>query len=206
MTKRRAMIGSVVALLLACAAAWAFGFFGGTDPAIAELKQMSEQLRDKNLSDAQKQQVRNDLRQRLDAMPDDQRHAYFESSREQWTGYAQQRMDEFFAMSKADQQKRLDEILDRMVKSQQQQNNQGANNGQSATNGRNRRGNMTAAQREARSKQRLDRTSPKMRAQFAEFRKQLDTRAQQRGINLGEQRGWGYGGGFGGFGGGRRGA
>jgi hypothetical protein len=57
---------------------------------------------------------------------------------------------------------------------------------------------MSDAARQARSKQRLDNTSPKQRAQFAEFRRQLDTRAQQRGIQLGDGRG--------GFGFGRRGA
>ncbi len=43
---------------------------------------------------------------------------------------------------------------------------------------------MTEAQREERSKRRLDGTSPKMRAQYAEFRKMLDKRAQERGVKL----------------------
>jgi hypothetical protein len=53
---------------------------------------------------------------------------------------------------------------------------------------------MTEAQRDERSKRRLDQTSPKMRAQFAEFRKRLDNRAKQRGITP-PQGGWWMGGG-----------
>jgi hypothetical protein len=98
-------------------------------------------------------------------------------------------------LSKAEQQKRLDEILNRIV--QAKNSPQLNSTGQGNRGGNNNRGggrNMTAAQREQRSKQRLDRTTPKMRAQFTEFRKQLDQRAQQRGIQLGDQRGGGFGG------------
>jgi hypothetical protein len=195
MNKRKAIISTVLTVLLVGLSAWAFGFFGRTDPAIAELQQVSDQMRDRNLTDTQRNQLRNDFRDRIDSMTADQRRAFFDSNRGQWTGRMQQRMDEYFALSKADQQKRLDEILDRMSqarKSPANANRQGNRGGR----------NMTDAQREQRSKQGLDRTTPKMRAQFAEFRKQLDTRAQQRGIQLGDQRGPG----FSGIGGPRRGA
>src|SRR3954470_18340732 len=114
MNKRRAIVSTVLTVLLVGLAAWAFGFFGRTDPAIAELQQMGDQMRDRNLTDAQRSQLRDDFRQRMDAMRADQRWAFFDSNRGQWTGQMQKRMDEFFALSKADQQKRLDDILDRM--------------------------------------------------------------------------------------------
>jgi hypothetical protein len=104
-------------------------------------------------------------------------------------------MSDFFAMSRAEQQKRLDEILNRIVqfRNNQQQNANGGDasnrSGSNANNGRGNRRNATDAQREERSKRRLDRSTPKMRAQIAEFRKRLDERAQQRGISLGDQRG-----------------
>jgi len=193
MNKRKAIVSMVLTVLLVGLAAWAFGFFNRTDSAIAELQQIGNQMWDRNLTDAQRNQLRSDFRQRMDSMTENQRRAFFDSNRDQWTGRMQQRMDEFFAMSKADQQKRLDDILNRVAaaRNSSQQGNGQANRG---NRGGNRGGrNMTDAQREQRSKQRLDRTSPKMRAQFAEFRKQLDTRAQQRGIQLGDQR-WGFGG------------
>jgi hypothetical protein len=197
MTKRRAIISSVLTLLLIFVAAWAFGFFNRTDPAIAELQQIGSQMWDKNLPDAERNQLRTDFRQRMESMTDEQRRAFFDANRNQWAGRSQQRMDEYFAMSKADQQKRLDEIINRMV---QAQNSQSPNASGQSNRGANRGGgrNMTAAQREERSKRRLDNTTPRQRAQFTEFRKQLDSRAQQRGIQLGDQRGRGFGG-FGGF-------
>jgi len=191
MNKRRAMISCVLTILLVGGAAWAFGFFSRTDPAVAGLQQLGSQMWDKNLPDAQRNQMRTDFRQRMDCMTDDQRRAFFDANREQWDARNRQRMDEFFAMPKADQQKRLDEILNRMVQERnaQQQNASGQRN-RGAGNNRGR--NMSDAQRDERSKRRLDRTTPKMRAQFAEFRKQLETRAQQRGVPMGDQRGQGF--------------
>jgi hypothetical protein len=194
MNKRKAIISTVLTVLLVGLAAWAFGFFSRTDPAVAELQQLGSEMRDPNLTDAQRNQLRSDFGQRMGSMTQDQRRAFFDANRDQWSGRMQQRMDEYFAMSKAEQQKRLDDILNRAVaaRNSPQQGNGQANRG---NRGGNRGGrNMTDAQREQRSKQRLDRTNPKMRAQVAEFRKQLDTRAQQRGIQLGDQRGGGFGG------------
>src|SRR3954465_3797545 len=197
MNKRRWII-SGCALMLFAIGAWSFGLFGGLDPAMAKLQEIGNQMQDKDLSDAQRNQLRDDFRQNMRSMTDDQRRGFFDANRDQWTGRIQQRMDEYFAMSKADQQKRLDEILNRMVQSRTSSQQTPSGGNQNSNNYRGGGRNMSDAQREQRSKQRLDRTSPKMRAQFAEFRKQLDTRAQQRGIQLGDQRGGGFGG-FGGF-------
>jgi len=191
-TKRRAIIGGCMAALFLGIGAWALGFFKGEDPQMAKLQEIGSQMWDRNLPDAQRDELRNQFRAGLDSMSEDQRRAFFDSNRDQWMGRMQQRMDEFFAASPADQQKRLDEILDRMVKARnsQQQNNSNRN-GRGA--GGNRGSNRSEAGREARSQRRLDRTTPKQRAQFTEFRKRLDLRAQQRGITPpGDQRGgWG---------------
>src|SRR5262245_61451828 len=111
MTKRRAMIVGAVSFMLAGVTAWAFGFFRGSDPAIAELQQIGNQMWDRNLPDAQRSQLRDDFREHMRSMTDDQRRAFFDANRDQWAGRMQQQMDDFFKMSKADQQKRLDEIL-----------------------------------------------------------------------------------------------
>ncbi len=197
MNKRKAIIGAVVILLLG-GAAWAFGFFHRTDPAIAELQQLGSQAFDRSKPDAEREQLRQEFRQKMDGLSDDQRRAFFDANRGQWEARAQERMNEYFKMTKAEQQKRLDEILDRIVKSQNQQQ---ANANQNQNGRRGNRGNMTDAQREERSKSRLDRSTPKMRAQMDEFRRQLQTRAQQRGISLPDP----GRGGFGGFGRGPRG-
>jgi hypothetical protein len=94
-------------------------------------------------------------------------------------------------MSPAEQQKRLDEIINRMSQPRQPRSNgRGEQAGRGEGRGGGDRNNMTEAQRDERSKRRLDRSSPKMRAQFAEFRKKLDARAKERGLpNL---PGWGF--------------
>src|SRR6478752_5388059 len=185
MTKRRGLLSGVLTLVLVGIGAWALGFFHATDPAIAELQDLSKQMRDSNLTDAQRNQMRTDFRQRLDSLSEAQRRSFFDANRGDWNQRMQQRMDEYFAMSKADQQKRLDEILNRMVQARNSQQQAGAQGNGQGNRGGNRGGqNMSDAARQARSKQRLDSTSPKQRAQMAEFRRQLDTRAQQRGIPI----------------------
>jgi hypothetical protein len=192
MNKRKGIIGGVLVLILGMAA-WAFGFFHRTDPAITELQQIGSQAWDKSLPEAQRTQIRQEFRQKMEGLSDDQRRAFFDANRDQWTNRMQQRMDEYFKMSKADQQKRLDEILNRIVqgRSAQQQGADGQNGQARGNRGGGR--NMSDTQREQRSKDRLDRSNPRMRAQTAEFRRQLDQRAQQRGINLGNGSGWGFG-------------
>ncbi len=183
MNKRKATIGGLVVALLGIAA-WAFGLFGG-DPAIAKLHDLGAQMRDTNLTAAQRDQLRGEFRQEIQSLTDAQRHAFFESNRGQWESRTTQRMNEFFAMSKADQTKRLDEIIDRMLKP--------STGGQNATNrnGSGNRAGMTDAQREQRSKQRIENSNPNTRAQSSEFRRMLDQRVQQRGITLPPGRGFG---------------
>jgi hypothetical protein len=191
MNKRKWIISSFVLLLLVVAGAWAFGLFGSTDPAIAKLQEIGDQMNAPNLQDAQRDQLRDQFRTQMRSLTDEQRRAFFDSNRDQWQMRSAQRMNEYFALSKADQIKRLDEIINRSAQQQKQ------NQGQNANRGGGSRGNMSEAQREERSKRRLDSTSPKMRAQYAEFRKQLDQRAAQRGVKM--DNGWGRGG-FGGRG------
>lgn len=191
MNRRKIITGAIVIVMLA-AGAWAFGLFRGTDPAVAELQQIGEQMFNRDLPDAQRDQLRDNFRDRIRALSDDQRRAFFDANRGQWMGRIERRMDEFFAMSPADQQKRLDEILNRMNEPRQRPP-EGARRDRNGSGGRGGWGNMTEAQREERSKRRLDRTSPKIRAQFSEFRRRLDERAKQRGI--GELPGWGFPGG-----------
>jgi hypothetical protein len=149
---------------------------------------------DKTLGDAQRSALRGEFRQQVQSLTDDQRRAFFQSGRADWEARQQQRMNEFFALSKADQQKRLDEILNRMAQGQKnvQTGGQGQNAGGNRGNGGARAG-MTDEQREERSKRRIENTDPKSRAQFAQFRKALDNRAAQRGMPAPGPGGGGFG-------------
>lgn len=176
--QRKILAGAVLILLVALGA-WAFGLFGGTDPAVAELQQMAAQAFSPGATDAQRDQFRDQFRQRMGQLTPQQREAFFDANRDQWAQRAEQRMDEFFQLPPADQQKRLDEMLNRMSQSRSNGRQARRNEGGDRRGGR----NMTEAQRDERSKRRLDRTSPKMRAQMTEFRKRLEDRAKQRGIS-----------------------
>ena len=190
MDKRKTIIGGCVMLLLCVLAAWAFGLFGGTDPALAKLQELGDQMAQANLPQAQQDQLRSQFREQMGTLTDDQRRAFFDANRDQWQSRSQEQMNAFFAMSKADQQKRLDEIITRMS---QPRDNQRSRAGNRTPNGGGRR-SMTEAQREERSKRRLDQSTPKTRAQLAEFRKMLDKRAQERGVKLQSNWGRGFGG------------
>lgn len=187
MSPRKTFIGAATIVVL-IAAAWLLGFFGGSDPAVAELQQMADQAFDDRIPEDQRDQLRDQIRQRIGALTPQQREAFFEASRGQWTMRAEQRMDQFFAMTPAEQQKRLDEMLNRMA--QRENRPRGENGGNGAERrGRGNWANMTESQRDERSKRRLDQTSPKMRAQMSEFRKRLADRAKERGIT--PPGGWG---------------
>jgi hypothetical protein len=192
MDRRKAILGGTVVLVLA-AAAWAFGLLGGTDQAIAKLQEIGDKMSDDNLPEAQRDQLRDRFRQQMQTLSDDQRRAFFEANRSQWEARSAERMNQFFAMPQADQQKRLDEIINRMNQPRDSQRQAGGRgqNGANANNSNGGRGgrSMSEAQREERSKRRLDRSSPKQRAQYTAFRQMLDKRAQQRGIKLDD--GWG---------------
>jgi hypothetical protein len=195
MDKRR-IVASGLAVLLIGLAVWTCGLFVGSDPAVAELSALRDQMFDRDLPDVDRQRLRDQFRQRIESLSNDQRRALFAGGREMWMQRAEQRMDAFFAMSAEGQRQQLDEMLSRMAARRQERGkspNAGGPRRQGTTGGsgssRGNRAGMTEAQRDERAKRRLDRTSPKMRAQFAEFRRRLTQRAERRGINAGELRG-----------------
>jgi hypothetical protein len=198
--KQNKVIVAMIAILILAGGAWAFGLFSGTDPAVAELQQMADQAFGQDMPAAQESEFHQQFRQKMDALTPEQREAFFDANRDRGMQYMERRMNEFFAMPPQEQQKRLDEIIDRMT---QPREGRPPGDGSRAGRGDGRRsgrgdggrggwGNMTEAQRDERSKRRLDHTSPKMRAQFTEFRKKLEARAKERGIT--QLPGWGPGG------------
>jgi hypothetical protein len=196
MNARKITIAATFAVA-ALAAAWALGFFGGTDPVVAEMQQLRDQMfENRDLPDADRRAQWESFRQRMDSLTEAQRDALRQGGRERWQQFAQQRMDEFFQLPAEQQQQRLDEIIDRMEQRRQERaQNPNANRGGDGRRGGDRGRNMTDAQRDQRRKERLDRTSPKMRAQFTEFGRRLNERRVERGLPPIEGRpgrgGWG---------------
>jgi hypothetical protein len=173
----------IVIVLVAVGAAWAMGYIGGTDPVVAEMQQLRDQMfTNRDLPEDQRRAQWQDFRQRMDGLTDAQRQALWEDGRQRWEQFGQQRMDEFFTMPPDQQRQRLDQMIDRMLARQEgraQNPNANGNGG-----GRGNRGgrNLTEGQRDQRSKERIARTDPKMRAQRDKFRDMMNDRLKQRGL------------------------
>jgi len=183
MDKRKLAIAVVIVLVLA-GAAWAFGLIGRTDPVVAEMQQLRDQMfQNRDLPQAERRAQWENFRQRMDSLTEAQRDALRDGGRERWQQFGQQRMDEFFKLPPDQQRQRLDEMIDRMEQRQRERaQNPNANQGGGRGGRGGDRGNMTDAQRDQRRKERLDRTSPKMRAQFTEFGRRLNERRAERGL------------------------
>lgn len=183
MNQRNSIIGTLV-MILAAGVAWAFGLFGGADPAVAELEQMREQMFSQDVPENERQQLRDTFRQRMEGLTEDQRRVFFETGRQRWEQFAQQRMDQFFRMPPVEQKKHLDDMINRMLE-RQKERAQNPNSDAQANNrgGQGNRPPSTEAQRDQRAKQRLDRSTPTARAQRDEFRKMLNARMKERGID-----------------------
>ena len=177
MKKKRTAIGAVM-LVLAVGAGWALGFFETTDPEVAELQKMRQEAFDRRdqMSDEQRRSQFQEIRQRVDGLSEDQRRQFHEGGREGFQQAMTQRMNEFFAMTREEQTKRLDELIDR---TEERRANRDQNGGGRPGRGR---GDMTSAQRDQRSKERLDRSSPEMRAQMDRFRDMMNNRREERGL------------------------
>lgn len=171
MERRTKVTWGCVLVVLALVAAW---FWFGGDPELAKLQAISDQM--DNVPAAERDALRDQFRQQMGSLTDDQRRAYFNANRDGWQARQQKRMDDFFGKPKNEQRKELDDMLGRMKQPRTGQPPRG--------NGGGNRGGRTEAQREERSKRRLDSSTPRLRAQYAEFRRLLNERAQQLGMNV----------------------
>ncbi len=167
---------SAVVITLVVGVGWAMGFFEKTDPQVAEL----QQLRDENIQkmDQMPEEQRRGFRDRVEQLSPEQRQQFFDSSRERFQTMMLNRVDEFFALPPEEQQKKLDDMIDRMEERRKQRE---ANGGEGRRGGN--RGNMTPGQRDQRSKERLDRTTPELRAKVDRFRDMLNDRREERGLD-----------------------
>ena len=130
--------------------------------------------------------LRNQMRDGVQNLSDNQRQQFFTSGRSMFMAFAQQRLDSFFEMPPAEQQARLDEMIDRMAEWRQRREQESSQGGAGENAGRDGPGrgwgNRTEAERDAFRKQMLDKTNPKLRAQFGEFRRLMNARMEARGM------------------------
>jgi hypothetical protein len=187
MRKRKVIIALVITGVACVAAAWWFGWLG-SDPALAEVQQMQSQLADPNLKDDARRALMEQMRNKMSGLSPDARRTVMDANRAMFEQRAVAHMKEVLAMSQADQAKALDADIDRMQKMRAQmqansQNNQAANNNQNnGARQRNRTQPTTDDQRVARLRNRLDRSTPEMRAFRTAYTQLMNQRLQQRGL------------------------
>jgi hypothetical protein len=183
---RKWLAATVVLTLLLAAVGFGWMKWAG-DQELDELRAIRGQVfgeQARNLSEGERQRVRSEFRERVERLDDSQRERLFEEGRQEFS----RRIDRLLAMAPAERTAALDEMIDRMESFQQREGSRdGRRDGSPRTGGPNsRRGggwaNMTDAQRNERRARMLDRTSPDMRARFAELRRLISERRRERGL------------------------
>jgi hypothetical protein len=183
MRRTKTIAAALVGVAVLVAVAWGLGLFGGLDPEVVELQNMRDAMfsqRDQ-MSEAERRAAWEGFRGRLEGLTEDQRRVLFESGRGQMQAYMGQRMNEFFALPPEEQKRELDRQVQQIVQRRQQGDRPGAEARGRGGGPGDRRASATEAQRNEWRKRRLDRTDPRLRAQFGEYRRLLNERLQQHG-------------------------
>jgi len=197
MNKKNVAIAAAM-LALIVGAGWALGYFDSTDPEITELQKLRDETFDRReqMSDEERRASFEQFREQVDKLTEDQRRQFFESGRERFQQAMVERMDRFFEKTPKEQEKELDEMIDRMEEWRKNRGDGGGARGGPGGGGR----NQSPAARDQRNKERLDRSTPEMRAKMDRFITKMNERREERGLEpVGPGRGM-----FGGGGGRRR--
>jgi len=174
MGKKKA--GLVIAFLVALiGAGWAMGFFAVEDPDVTEAKRMADELATKmdTLSPEERQAEFGALREKTRDLPEEKRRAVYGGMGQ----FFMQRLDKLLVMPPAERNAELDKWIDRMETMRKSMKAGGDQGGW-----RNRFADMSEAERDQRRKQRLDRSSPDMRAKFDRLWDLLNDRRTERGM------------------------
>ena len=171
MNKKHAVAAGFILVLLA-GVGWAL--FSGEDAELTEMKQMRDNMVNnmETMSQEERRATRDAFRERARNLSEDQRRELGRGFRE----LMMQRVDRMLAMDPNERNQELDRIINRME--ERRQNREAGGEGRRGDRG----ANMSQAERDQRHKQRLDRTSPQMRAKMDQVKDLINERRQQRGL------------------------
>ena len=181
MNKQKLTIG-LVALALLVGVGWGLANYPWEDPELAELEQLREtsfQNRE-NMSEEQRREAWGQMRDKIEKLPEEKRREFFESGQPMFQRMINERLDTFFALSKEEQNAELDKRIDR--EENRSSNGGGEGRGRRGGPGRGDWGNMSQKERDKRRQERLDRTTPELRAKFDKYRDMLNARRKERGL------------------------
>ena len=166
MNKKNAITATVILALLA-ALAWAF--FPSEDPKLAEAKQMRDELFQKvdSMNPQQMRAGREAIREKTRDFTQSQRRAFGRGMRQ----FMMNKVDNLLALPPEQQTQELDKWIDRMEEIRKNHEPRG-----------DRGANLTQAERDQRRKQRLDRTTPQMRAKMDRMKDLINQRREERGL------------------------
>ena len=181
------------------------------DPQVAELQVMQKKTVEQVSADANNlpdDQQMGSMRDKIRELSDDQRREFFRSSRETMMVMMEARMKRFFTLSPEEQKKQLDEDIDRMQKMREsgrgfggrrrggedgerkssesgnQNQNQNAQAEKSGESRRQRYSQMTDEEKNERRKGFLNHSTPERRAMFTEYRRKMNERMRERGMEV----------------------
>ena len=188
-------IGVVGFLAVLLVGMWAFGAFS-KNPQVAEIEQLATRLQTEGekLPRDKQREVWQEMRKKMEQLPEADREQLREDFQEKMEARMDARLDQFFALSPEKRKAELDKQIDEMEKwrkareargSRQNGNGGSARQGQNRGGGGNRWGNMSEAKRLERRKARLDRSTPKARAQRSEYHRLVQQRRRERGLPVG---------------------
>lgn len=184
--KKKWIISTVILLLMAVAA-WAL-VPAGPDPAVARVQGLRDQM--ENAAPEQRRELWGKLREEYRNLPEEDREQMWSERRQLWEAREQKFLNEFFAMTPAEQMAKIDEQLEedeerrkRWAERRSQQGDRQARGGQrgggrDGFRGRGRSGRSSIERR----KGYLDRTTPQTRAQRSEYRRLRAERREQLGL------------------------
>lgn len=201
MNSKKWILATVLFLLSAGAAGAYYAF--RTDPQVALVMDLGKQMRNEDLSREDRGKLFGQMREAMDQLSDEQRQQVrqqFERGND-WRKREQQKLNEFFALSKKDQTKALDKDIDEMLKrrkewekrrkerdaenaKQQQAGMIGGNNGNNGGRGPGGGGGGGGGDRGQQRRLSLDNSSSASQAQRAEYGRLMASRMQQRGIPM----------------------
>jgi uncharacterized membrane protein YgcG len=204
---KKKWIALLLLLLLSFSGLGAWAMTSRRDPGLVKAQELRAQM--ENATPEQRRELRTQMRETIEGMSEPAREQFFDAGRKEWEARENKRMDEFFAKPYAEQVKDIDKQIDRdeqRRKDWEKRRQANAANGQAGRGGQGGGGggrggpgggggggrggaggrgggrNLDPAAQLARSKNYLDRTSPESRAQRGEYRRMMQDRRTQRGL------------------------
>ncbi|MCG8448456.1 MAG: hypothetical protein MI725_02605 [Pirellulales bacterium] len=182
--------GTALILALLVGTGWAVGLFADSqpDPEVLEAIKMREEAM-KKLDSKNPQSWREqyqDLREKVQSFSDEQKRSFRESGRK----FFMQKVDDILAMPPEQQRAELDKWIDFMESARKtRQAGGGRQFGPPGGRPGGSRPELSQAERDQRRKQRLDRSTPEMRAKMDQVIDLVNERREERGLEPMQGRG-----------------